>query len=345
MTAHHLSAKRKVLCVALVFVVLLHGVEMAYRLYQYRQYGIPLFDFLPGQGRDLASGPRAALVVGHPLLHYVPNPERNSHTRDGFRVTDDAASPDYVIACMGGSSAYGATVFPEEAYPNQLQRFLNVGGRVYKVLNAAAPGWSLSHVLSCYVHNLRYHKPGVDMVILDIGYNDVWTSILVGESFGGNKSTLKLFPKKWPKWTYYRSLVWLSARMELLVGREIVANHLNDFAFTRTCSSGKVNPNNLERFGRELRLLLRILRDDDVKTLVMLEDTNGDFGSNGFKEAFLVLGDEIERIAGEAGCRVVNMREITHSRSEYFADVIHMTKLGNQVCGGELAKIAREMLE
>ena len=343
-----LSVRKQVLFSSIIFVVFFLLLELSYRTYQHFTYGIPLFPLLSDvQTNETAVAGATALAVTNPLLHYVLNPNKLSHTKGNFRITGRVESPDYTIVCMGGSSTYGTSVSPAESYPAQLQFFLNQRqhGKTFKVLNAGVPGWSLPHHLSRYIFDLRNRESAIDLVVLYIGHNDMATNIRSGDTLIGHTDSLQTYPASRPFWMTSRFLLWVISRIELATGKNFAPTHLNDFAFRPQPVDRTVNPRNLKRFRDELDLFLNILRNDGVSVLVVLQDTNGHFGSSEKKNTFEVTRQEIRSIAENNRVRVVDMHEVTQSKAEFFTDVIHMSPVGNEKRAKYLTSVILEMTD
>ena len=120
------SAKKQILFLLIIFVFFSLMLEFSYRTYQYFRYGYRLFSFATDdQTNEAGVAGVTTVAVTNPLLHYVLNPDKLSHTTDNFRVTGNVELPDYTVACMGGSSTYGISVSAEDSYPAQLQTYLN----------------------------------------------------------------------------------------------------------------------------------------------------------------------------------------------------------------------------
>jgi len=347
MSDNKYSIKKCIIYLSIVFFIFLHVLEITYRIYQYIILDVPIISVLHNiSTNEVDVSGAITMAKGHPLMHYVLNPEKLSHTEDYFRVTDDVPFPKKYIVCMGGSSTYGTRVSARDAYPNQLQKFLNVKNKKYKVLNAGVPGWSMPHQLARYIYDIRLRQTIPDMLILYVGYNDTWGSLLNDQTLPAHSESLKLFRDEKPLWMSYRFLIWLFSKTELLTGKEIVDNSLNDFAFKKGVPPPEgINKKNLVRFQKEFDLLLKIAKMDNIRVLAVLQDTNGKFSWHLEKKAFELLREEIRKISLENSVYIVDMHEITHSKPEYFADTIHMTKLGNEVRGKHLAEIVSNILK
>lgn len=331
--------RRQIVYIIIIFLVFCLCLEFSYRLYQYFTYNIPVVNWFSAPPENVRIVGDILFVSGHPFMHYVLNPERSVHTPEHFRVTDKVENPSRFIVCMGGSSTYGSRVTASEAYPNQLQRVLNEKGGAWKVLNAGVPGWSLPHHISRYIHDLRYREGGISLIILYIGYNDMKCSLLSDESKPAHEEKMRVFPRGKSWWMSSRFSLWLIARIERLVRSNIIDNDLNDFAFYDPSPVKAINRKNLRRFRDELAFFLNILQLDGVPVIIVLQDTNGDFPSELDREAFYVIRDKIRETAVAHSAVVVDMKEVTQSRPEYFTDVIHMTRSGNRLRADFLGEV------
>ncbi len=338
--------RKKSLFCLIGFIVFFHLLEVGYRVFEYYRYATPILGiFSKASMAESTIGRGSRMVVGHPLMHYVLNPDRwESHTADYFRITDDVESPTEYIVCMGGSSTYGLSVLAQEAYPNQLQLNLSAQGHCWKVFNAGVPGWRMPHHISRYVHDLRYREPRPDLIILYSGFNETWLSLLNNQSLPGYGESLRLFPDEVPRWTAYRFLLWFFERVEALWGANLIDNHLNDFAYHPITLADHINPKNFARFRQEFELFLQIVTTDNVPLLIVLQNTNGMFDSVALETAFYLVRETMRGIAVEHAIRIVDMQEITPSQPEYFTDVIHMSPLGNQTRAKHLAPIVEHLL-
>lgn len=77
------------------------------------------------------------------------------------------------VLCVGDSHTYGGGVRAEEAYPAQLQRFLDdAAPRAYSVMNRGVPGFTTTQVL----HRLPQWIADLDPTIIVViaGANNVW---------------------------------------------------------------------------------------------------------------------------------------------------------------------------
>ncbi len=126
---------QKILFLYLFFFIIIFNCffigEVSYRVYQYFTYDRPIFS-----GSNDRYDPFASPVIGHALLHYVPNPKLPDVTPDFFRATPEIERPVLRVVALGGSSTLGTSVLADENYPSQLQQLLAQSGVRVKVHNA-----------------------------------------------------------------------------------------------------------------------------------------------------------------------------------------------------------------
>jgi lysophospholipase L1-like esterase len=339
-------------------VISFHMLEIFYRLYLYIVFGLAITDFSSDKpseefNKAVVSGQKRA--IGHPLLHWVPNPHRPSHTDDFLRKTGEIRDPKSLVVCMGGSSTYGIKVSAKDSYPNQLQFCLNEleppeldRSNVYpvKVLNAGVPGWAMAHLVSRYMHDIRYREPTPQLIILYTGYNDIWTTLSGGPIWPGRSESFTVFSDQKPWWMSYRTLLMASIKLQPYKHFLVSDENINYWGLKSKPDINEtgIQRENLPRFKKEVELLLNMAKVDGINVLVVLQDTNAHFSSPLYEEAFILIRNELLRIAEENGAAVVDMHAITQSKVEYFSDILHMTKEGNQVRGKALSETVKKIL-
>lgn len=78
------------------------------------------------------------------------------------------------ILCIGDSHTYGSHLEPEDAYPGQLQAFLDrAPGNPWKVINLGYPGQNSAEVRLRLARNIAVYKP--EIVICWVGANNTWS--------------------------------------------------------------------------------------------------------------------------------------------------------------------------
>jgi lysophospholipase L1-like esterase len=90
---------------------------------------------------------------------------------------------------VGDSHPYGAGVDATEAYPAQLQRFLDERAPgVWSVLNLGVPGMTTAHVVRALPEQLARLRP--DVVVVWAGVNDIWRYDREGDESAGRLQAL-----------------------------------------------------------------------------------------------------------------------------------------------------------
>jgi lysophospholipase L1-like esterase len=286
------------------------------------------------------------MYVGDPLLHYTLNPGRFQHTQDRFRWTADVSEPDAQIICMGGSSTYGTSVSAMDSYPNRLQEELNRrGSRRYKVHNAGVASWTVPHMLSRYVHDLRHRMPKPDLILFYIGYNDMNQCVLQAETRPAHVEKFRLFPPRKPLWLKSELLFLLSCKINAAAGRQVIGNDLNAVAYDiKSPESEGVNEANLRRFRSELELLLQIMKADGTKALLVPEDTCRGQLDQRKQKALDRIRQEMRDVAAANAVPCTDMNQATQSDAAYFDDAIHLNPAGNRLAAGFLTGIIPGLL-
>lgn len=326
----------------LIFCVFFLLLELGYRAYQYARYDQPVFAFLADESTNpMGDGGGNSVVLGNALNHFVLNPRKSGHTADHLRFTQAVEGAESTVACFGGSSTYGTSVGAADAYPYQLQEVLNAGTAKarYKVLNAGVPGWSLPHHMARYIFDLRNRDTAITHAVLYLGFNDARMNFSSDALDVGHADRFRVYPEELPLYVNSRFLMWLLPRLEAVTGWAWAPSHLNGFAFDETGTWTEAKPANVRRFERELALFLRLLREDGVEVLVVLQDNNGTFDSEVQERLLNQSREVVARIARAEGTWVVDMKDATGSRAEYFTDVIHMNAEGNRVRAEFLAEL------
>jgi lysophospholipase L1-like esterase len=125
---------------------------------------------------------------GYPYINYGLSPNHPEHNRYGYRGEPfERPKPEgiYRIFALGGSTTFGASLSPQEAYPAQLQRVLreDYGYTNIEVVNAGVSAYSSADSLA----NLAYHvlDDEPDMIIVYDNINDVRARLVAPEDYSG----------------------------------------------------------------------------------------------------------------------------------------------------------------
>jgi lysophospholipase L1-like esterase len=94
-----------------------------------------------------------------------------------------AGEGETVILAVGDSHTWGAAVDPEDSYPSQLQKTLELRfpNRSFRVVNLGIPGTNSAFVANRLERQILQIRP--HLVILWVGINNLW-NVLETESRG-----------------------------------------------------------------------------------------------------------------------------------------------------------------
>jgi|GEM_PF-657019 len=125
---------------------------------------------------------------GLPYVNYGLSPTHREHNSRGYRGAEFSIPKDegiFRIFALGGSTTYGDSILPEEAYPAVLQQILHdeYGYTHVEVVNAGVNAYSSFDSLA----NLTYHvlDDDPDMVIVYHGINDVRARLVEPSQYSG----------------------------------------------------------------------------------------------------------------------------------------------------------------
>lgn len=123
-------------------------------------------------------------IMPHPYTVYALSPNYrdgcNKHNSYGFRGEElgEKKEGEIWIACLGESTTYDYDIECwDEAYPVQLEQYLNEQGIKSRVINAGVDGWTSFEILIDF--SLRISRLPIDILIYYGGFNDVIFTRLV----------------------------------------------------------------------------------------------------------------------------------------------------------------------
>lgn len=116
------------------------------------------------------------ILVPMPYVNYIPSPGFPEHNSLGYRGPEiEIPKPEgvYRIVALGGSTTYGSSTKPEDAYPAQLQNILRDehGYDNVEVINGGMVGYSSWETLVSFQFRILELEP--DMIILYDSVNDI----------------------------------------------------------------------------------------------------------------------------------------------------------------------------
>ncbi|MBU0516086.1 MAG: hypothetical protein KJ621_15085 [Proteobacteria bacterium] len=170
------------LYVALIILGCLALVEGAARYIFYNH-----FPLQANRGIKVATGEEKTPMSmrANAFWHHLPNPafyvrqlSRFQTRGPDFRVPKPAG--EFRIICVGDSTTFGWKNAVVQTYPHYLQEILTqkIPGRQIKVINAGVPGFNSAFALSYLALRLVQLQP--DLVIIKLGYNDVFAYLMPG---------------------------------------------------------------------------------------------------------------------------------------------------------------------
>lgn len=126
--------------------------------------------------------------IGYPYINYglaTDHPEHNSRGYRGREIETPKPENTYRIFALGGSTTYGDSLKPDEAYPSQLQSILqnDYGYTHIEVVNAGVNAYSSYDSLANLTYHVLDNEP--DMIIVYHGVNDVRARLVAPESYSG----------------------------------------------------------------------------------------------------------------------------------------------------------------
>jgi lysophospholipase L1-like esterase len=115
-----------------------------------------------------------SLVLGAALLEVGLRVTRATLHRIGYRAAGFEETGGRIVLCVGDSHTYGTAIPRDQAYPAQLEGYLN---RVdpdgaYAVINRGVPGMNAAQVAHVLPSWLRQYRP--DLVVVWAGANNAW---------------------------------------------------------------------------------------------------------------------------------------------------------------------------
>lgn len=122
------------------------------------------------------------------------------------------------VLALGDSHTYGTGVSEAEAYPGQLQAYLDAREPgVFTVINKGVPGFNTSMLRSRLARHVRSYDP--DMVVLWAGINDIWNVTDVENDDAGTWAWLQGLASR--SRLYRLALVW---RHDRQLDRDVVGD-------------------------------------------------------------------------------------------------------------------------
>lgn len=173
--------------------------------------------------------------IGFPYINYgnaSEHPEHNSRGYRGEEIETPKPQETYRIFALGGSTTYGNSLQPFEAYPAQLQQILheNYGYNHIEVVNAGVNSYSSYDSLANLTYRVLDDEP--DMIIIYHGVNDVRARLVEPESYSGLNLQRGIWSTEQIDSLYGGSTLWRFLRIQI----GVLSNPTNFETFLSTSS-------------------------------------------------------------------------------------------------------------
>ncbi len=300
-------------------------------------------------------------------------PKRNPQFDRELHVNDDSFRGDPVskdpetfrIFTLGGSTTYSYTLPYWETYPARLEQKLSSAypKRKIQVENAASDWYSSEHLLIRYLFDLKDYKP--DLVIVMEAINDLFRSFspewwsrpaqafrrdyshYLGPVASLERIRVKYFP-------FTEFLIWKKIRLAFDCGKDqgMIDPEDPDFyakvkKYTRPVQIREFP--SLPVFERNLRMLVRFLKADGVKVILLTQPSiyrpgltppelaklyfapihcgqNGVYPDVASMEYGMGLfNDVIRKVAGDSGVALVDLEKEIPKDPAFLSDDVHPT--------------------
>ena len=200
------------------------------------------------------------------------------------------------------------------------------------MINAGLGGYGTANIVALLALRVTHLKP--DIAILYAGFNDAWNRVLNAgfETDYGHAQRNWLMPER-PLWRTSRLLDEIA---NLLGHRQRRDPHLHDVAWHPKSGTTADNWNggSDSAFRANLRTLVAIARAHHIEPVLVTQAT--DFAGHPLKadnplwrDALAVQTRAVRDIAAETGAMLIDTQAAMNDRTDYFADVLHMSMAGN----------------
>lgn len=302
-----------------------------------------------------ATQPAGWRFVPHHYLGFIVNYRTGINT-DRYRHEGDVVVPKpegtYRIVAIGGSTTFGTSVDPHEAYPQQLQQVLReeYDYTNVEVINAGHPDYSSWETLN----NLQFRALDLqpDLVIIYQNTNDVHARLVRPENYRGDNGGRR------HGWDFNEqrkgeSWVWsvpstLFHQVMLATGLADVPDNGIDVLVSQSCTGQTSNAGCLGRswadtlaanpptyYERNIRSMVGASRANGAEVLLLtwaFSDSYGDYAATPeYIAAFGEHNDIMANIAVDLGTHFYDLVPDMPKDREYWADNRHMNAQGNRI--------------
>lgn len=350
------------LCLAFVIGV----AELFLQIQKYRKYKIMVHN-------------RYGFFEADPFLQIRPKqyPELdrdlhvNSNSFRGDPVSQDPQT--YRIFALGGSTTYMTFLPYNKTYPARLEEKLKAQypGKSIQVQNAACDWYSSEHLAIRYLFNVKYLKP--NLIIIKIAINDLFRSFApewwcrpkdnyrrdyshyLGPVVGLEQVRTKYFP--FTEFLLYKKIkgIFSSPFDAWLMDMDVLDADLDAKIKKFTKPAAVREFKSLEAFEENLRMLVKLLKNDFVKVILATEPSiyrqglsleekkklyfglvhcsqRGFYADTESMEYGMHLYNEvILKVAKEMSVAVVDVDKAIPKSGEYFFDDVHLKDKATEI--------------
>lgn len=290
--------------------------------------------------------------------HHLPNPAFYRRQLSAWQTRGpDFAVPkpagEFRIICVGDSTTFGWKNAVVHTYPHYLQRILKkrFPGRKIKVINAGVPGFNAAFALSYLALRLVNLQP--DLVIIKLGYNDVFAYLQPGLGV----DYTNIFPRPFDGRIRDRRFWRLARYIYILrfIGHWLLDPPVQRYVFgvwdTQNCRRPRLRPGYLPKmaiFGSYLRTMIALCRARRIPVILLDLPYSRDkryfwpapkaFFGPGVRVIYDRLGEVIARLARDERPGVFLVRTKDRLGRGDFWDHVHNTARGNHTIARLIAK-------
>ncbi len=315
---------------------------------------------------DQITSSKKLMFARHHYLQFVGAPDyakgANRHNSLGFRgeeIIIPKPERAYRVVLIGGSTTYTVGVHDyKESYPHLLQQYLRARGHeVVEVINVGLHAYSSWESLVSLQFRVLDLEP--DLVIVYHGINDVHPRLVYPyDAYKGDNSGARM-PYERPResfWDHSAILRILRTRLGYrapLAGlgfrrtfEYVPTNHADQFRrqkldgtypegiFSKVSASQMLGANRPVYFERNLRNMIAICREHNVKILLMTFAFSPNFpksprvSSPEYVGAFQEHNQVVRRICKSHGVPCYDFASEMATDAKYWVDGRHVTQLG-----------------
>ncbi len=251
-------------------------------------------------------------------------PPFNSHSYRYKEISVARPLGSFRIFAIGDSNTLGWLGNGDFNWPDRLEEVLSRGNPNVSVINAGAYGYSSFQG----VRRLRQALPfRPDLVLISFGLNDAMRVTISDAEFAARR---------------IRTLQLDRALMKLRTGQLLLS--ATDKLFSRE-RRGLIPRVSIEEYRQNLREMIRICRENDVKIVLLTRPFTGDSPNEWWWKNFgPQYNAAVVETGGQAGVPVIDVYGHFRDKPQHFIDESHFTEEGFRVMAKLLSEGIRPLL-